>query len=246
MKCYVRIWDAETGTLQQSFENHTDRVWAVAFSPDGQRLASGCADAILDAEKGILQKILKCDQPFNAARAVVFSPDGQRLASASSSIVQIWDTKTWDRQHGWGGDILEASRGTWGIAFSPDGQWLASASFDGTLRLQDAKMGSREQVLHGHTSTARAIAFSPDGRQLASASEDRTMRLWDVNTGAQITSLEHDDVVNTVAFSANGRGLASGSNDSVVRVWDSTEGTQRKALRGHTNQVWAVAFSNDW
>ena len=37
----VKVWDAETGRELLTLQGHTSDVWNVAFSPDGQRLASG-------------------------------------------------------------------------------------------------------------------------------------------------------------------------------------------------------------
>jgi WD40 repeat protein len=76
----VRIWDAGTGTLQQTLKGHSNAVSAVAFSPDGKRVASGSYDQtvrIWDAGTGTLQQTLKGHS--YTVSAVAFSPDGKRL-----------------------------------------------------------------------------------------------------------------------------------------------------------------------
>ena len=75
----IRIWDAETGALQQTLEGHTDSVRSVAFSHDGRRLASGSGDKtarIWDAETGAQQQMLEVSTILTT---LSFSPDGSAL-----------------------------------------------------------------------------------------------------------------------------------------------------------------------
>ncbi len=99
----------------------------MAFSPDGQRLASGSVDQtvkIWDSATG--KELFALKGHAGPVRSVAFSPDGQRLASGSwDQTVKIWDSATGKR-------AVRPSRAMpvrfWSVAFSPDGQRLASAS----------------------------------------------------------------------------------------------------------------------
>jgi tetratricopeptide (TPR) repeat protein len=114
----------------------------VAFSPDGQRLASGSVDQavrIWDGATGKELSVLKGHA--GGILSVAFSPDGQRLASGSyDQTVRIWDSAT--------GKELSALKGhagpVWGVAFSTDGQRLASANDDGSIHLWETASVSRE------------------------------------------------------------------------------------------------------
>jgi tetratricopeptide (TPR) repeat protein len=129
----VTIWDSTTGKELFSFKGHDGEVVSVAFSPDGQHLASGSVDRtvkIWDSATG--KERLSLKGHAGEVYSVAFSPDGQRLASGSrDKTVKIWDSAT--------GKELISLKGHAGwvtkVAFSPDGQWLASVNRHDSIHL---------------------------------------------------------------------------------------------------------------
>ncbi|MEQ9000626.1 MAG: AAA-like domain-containing protein [Coleofasciculus sp. B1-GNL1-01] len=227
----IKIWQGD-GTLLNRLRGHSNSIYGVEFSPEGQLLASASSDNTVKlwTREGKLLKTLT--QHRDVVYDVVFSPDGQLLASGSKDKT----IKLWQRD----GTLLNTLTGhddsIRALAFSPDSQRLASASWDNTIKLW-TRDGTLLATLDGHRDRVNSIAFSPDGRFLASASLDKTVKLWR-NDGKLLVTLEaHSDRVYDVTFSPDGRTLASASVDKSVILWD----LERVV---NLDQVWA--FGCDW
>jgi WD40 repeat protein len=161
---------------------HTNWVWDVAFSPDGELLATASADKTVrlwDVQSGE-QHGEPLKGHTDSVKGVAFSPDGKLLASASwDKTVRLWDVATGKPR----GEPLTGHKGAvLSVAFGPDGKLLASSSNDKTVRLWDVQSGKPHGgPLTGHTREVYAVTFSPDGHLLASAGGfDKTVRLWDI------------------------------------------------------------------
>ena len=250
----VRMWDVETrelkGTLGGSLEatsierrGHRYAARSVAFSPDGNILASGGRGGrvfLWDADTGRLKQFIL--RHAGAVWSLAFSPDGNTLAAATEGgYVYIYDVSNLnsvERRH----RLRAHSVRAWSVAFSPDGRFLASSGGDTFVRLWDYETGRTKKVLRGHEEQVLSVAFGGDNT-LASSSADGTVRMWDIETGTSRTLSGHTDWVFGTAFHPNGEILASTGKDMSVRLWDTASGTLLSVLERHTNWGRDVAIS---
>jgi len=201
---------------------HTDRVFAVAFSPaDENILATAGADntiRIWNVESGKESKVLEGHQ--GDVTAVVFSSKPLVLSVKDST----------------------------GLPLPPGPPLtvLASSSTDETIRLWNIETGEEILRFLGHSGEVRDIDFGPDGTRLVSGASDQLLKIWDVQTGRELNTLEgHEDTVLSVAFSPNGDYIASGSMDCTMRLWDAKTLEELNIYRGHEDNISSVDFSPD-
>lgn len=213
-------------------------LWAVAFSPDGDRVVTACGDGtarVWDCETA--REVVRCVGHKGTVYGVACSPDGRRLVTGGrDGTVRIWDAATGRQEM-----LLVGHEGTvYSVAFSRDGGAIASVSQDATLRLWGAEAGEVRGVFRGHSGRIFFVAFSRWGDQLATAAEDASVRIWDVATGAERAVLQHPVKANAVDFIADGR-VVTATNDAVLRIWDSATGLEIGRRLGHEGGIWSVA-----
>jgi tetratricopeptide (TPR) repeat protein len=225
-----------------TLSGHSSSVLSVAFSPDGQWLASGSGDKtikIWSVTRGKELHTLRGHSEF--VTAVVFSPDGKWLVSGSDDrTIKIWSLPSGDEQR----TLRGHSDWVLSVAVSPDGQWLASGSCDQTIKVWSMATGQEQYTLRGHADFVTSVTFSHDGQWLASGSKDQTIKLWSLATGQeQLTLRGHSEWVTAVVFSPDDQWLASSSKDQTIKLWSVATGEEQHTLYGHLDAVWYVTFS---
>lgn len=238
----VKLWNRD-GTPKGSPLLHSNRVYAVAFNPKGDKIATGDRNGtvtIWDLKEN------KKNEFKNAHNRIIdslsFSPDGSLLATASQDrTVKIWNIDAngiiKNRQRLPHSDIVDVDS----VSFSRNGE-IATASMNGKVKLWKAD-GSLLRELTGK-SIFTSVTFSHDDKIIAAGRLDGKVQLWDTS-GKEIGTLEgHTERVNSVSFSPNGKTLASASNDRTVKLWQ-IQLPLLTHLKAHDRRVRDVSFSPD-
>jgi WD40 repeat protein len=175
-------------------------VTALAFAPDGTRLAVGSGD--LDGKLSInVWDLTDPGQPHAASLPTesqtglfvddfAFSPDGRTLAVADvSNTVLLRDLSEPARPQHLGQPLVDKQARS--VAFAPDGNTLATSSADGLVVLWDTTDRGRIRRLGTQLAGAAPIAFSADGRMLLTGSggEQNRIEQWDL---APLENLRHN------------------------------------------------------
>ncbi len=176
---------------------HVAGVASLAYSPDGNRLASVGGDGALRVwavgENNSLSQLVRFDgqsKPgagFSPLTGVAFAPDGRYVAAVGADgIVRVWDVQTKSEVRGLQGHTDWVTS----VAFSPDGRLLASVGVEKDRVLRLFELPPLEiSSSGGHAQGVNAVTVSRDGTLVATAGTDQNIKVWDIATGKEIATL---------------------------------------------------------
>jgi WD40 repeat protein len=187
----VKLFDVGTGKVRATIpQGPKGGVGGVAFSPDGNLLASANSDGTVKLwDVTTAKEKASLGQPvdfFPLFSCVAFTPDGKTLAAGTwnKEVQGPHEVYLFDVSTGKERSRLQGHQ-AWiqSVAFTPDGKTLASASLDKTVKLWDWT-SARELATLTSVSAAHpdcqflTVAFSPDGKTLAAGGHGQSVKLW--------------------------------------------------------------------
>jgi WD40 repeat protein/serine/threonine protein kinase len=224
---------------------HEGPVYAVAFSPDGRTLLTGCTGETARLWDTATGKLLAASPPNSMpVTGARFSPDGRTvLMRRQSSGAALWLTGEGSRRI----EFVEPDSGhATAVAFSPDGRRVLTVGRDQVARLWEAATGKLLGTPFRHPAAIVALAFSPDGRSVFVGGDDGTVRRRDMVDGTPVgPPLTHQGAITDLAISPDGRAVLTGSKDHTARLWDLATGEPLGPPFRHKDKVYAVAFGPD-
>ncbi len=226
----VILWQVSkvSGTWRFRLDDHPGGVRALAFSPDGKRLAVGHQEGIWIWEMRSRTALLVDRYEHGPVGALAYWPAAARETGADLLAAAMTDNAIWLFE---GPQVVMRlgghSRPVISLAFSPSGEMLASGSEDERVLIWTLrKLAGSQQIVADveqtlwHEDRIRSVTFSPDGTYLAVGAEDDSLQIWDLSRGEQVQFPFRWPRyrIFSVAFSPDGQSIAAGATVGLIHL----------------------------
>jgi eukaryotic-like serine/threonine-protein kinase len=218
-----------------------DSVTALAFSPDGRRIAVAKIRRSMIYDLETNQGVHGRDS-FTPIRSIVFSPDGQRFATVTDRDAYVWDARN--------GSLLRLLKGEpgklWWLRFSQDQENIVVPPLDGEFLPhpdrwnRSSRNPANEQATHSVERKTYRYRRSPDGQRILTQGAGGS-DVWNVDTGLSERTRYHGSI-DTITTSPDGKRIVIGLRNTAT-VIDPSTGAELFALTGHSGLVTCVAYS---
>lgn len=230
----LKVWDVVTGKEIVTLLGQTHGVTCVAFSADGNTLASGSGDGTvklrLRDQQWKTRATLKPPTRKTAEEGVVtlgFHPhEGWLATGCTGGVIEVWDTTTLRLRRKL--RVHQADDNGCFVEISPSGKTLATSTPEGVVQFWDTESFRVRGSFEASTKGLWHMALSPDGKLLAAAGgpwdQPGSVILWHPPNHKRAAVLKgHTMAVSGLATSSDGKLLASASFDGTVKVWQLNE-----------------------
>lgn len=219
-------------------------VLALAWSPDGQRIAtSGYHEVLLWQTNGVLAT--RIGGMPQRVHGLAFSDKHLAIAGGTPGLsgeVVLVDLESSEPPR----VLLRIADEVVSLAANPSGDLVAAGGADNAIHIFELPSGRELRTLQQHADWVTALAFSRDGKRIASASRDRTARLIDVENGNLLeTYAEHDQPLFAVAISADGKTVMSGGRERRVHLWSASDAKKTGDLPAGSGNTTELLIAGD-
>ncbi|HEY7315774.1 MAG TPA: sigma-70 family RNA polymerase sigma factor [Gemmataceae bacterium] len=241
----VCIVDATNGKRLHKFDAASHSMNGLAFSPDGQTIATfysvpaECAHAFELWETASGKRRHSFVGHERGVTGLAFAADGKTLFSVAHNSIPdllVWDANTGELR----GQVGEHGQTYNGMALSPDGKLLAACG-DREIHLWDAATRKKVRACEGNDFfLTRWAAWSADNRTLVSSGHaDRTIRIWDAATGKRRWTIQTKlDNPPQATVSPDGAIVAAGGYpDGTIHLWSAATGKELRTMATPARKV---------
>ena len=234
----IRLWDLETGELLREIPTSNHKIAALAWSLDGQFLASGAAEEIKFWNlSGDETEVLRAHSG-EIIDSLTFTGDGKYLFSSSLSKTNRWNLETSFNE-----PIVDFPWSEKAIA-SPSGRLIGSSNRRDMLFLQDLQNGDYLFIDDDVSDFAftsdelRIVTVGPEGIKIHSIGSSQA--------SLHLRGEDESDFPTSCAINSDDTLLAIAMNRSpILEVWDLSQGTLLMTLEGHTEPALSLAWTPD-
>lgn len=170
----IILWNVNTGEVINTLPGNSPySSYSLAFSPDGDRLASSSVELIQLWNPSSGEQVNRIELTGeHIVNGLIFSPQGNLLLGKSNSGIQFWNPSN-------GTAVSRLPQGQ-KYALSPDGQTLAlcAGSEISLINVTSTQVVRTLPV----PSSCYQLVFLPDGKTLVSGGDGGKIELWDINT----------------------------------------------------------------
>ncbi len=270
----LTVWNVESAKLEKRIYTRAERAYAMLFLPDGKLAVAGgrpgqegdvCiydidggkpADvggvAVSDGvnDKAVLLSRLVATE--DSILCLTASADGKKLAAGGCDrLVRVWDLSGGYAAAKMDTPIENHADWVLAVALAPDGKHLFTSSRDKTAKVYDLTTRESVQTFGDHQQPVYGVAVKGDGKLGYSVGEDGQLRTWNViidgkGEGKQVRNVgAHGKAALKLVMNPKQPLLGTCGADNTAKVWNADSGAAVATLGGHTDQVFAVAFSPD-
>ncbi|KAK9507278.1 hypothetical protein O3M35_007173 [Rhynocoris fuscipes] len=226
-------WQSETYILKQ--QGHSSAMTSVAYSSDGQYIASGGEDGKLklwNTQTGFC--FVTFDEHTSGISSVKFAPNRKFVLSASlDGTVRAFDLTRYRNFR-----TLTSTKPVQfsSLAIDSSSEFVAAGGQDVfEIYLWSMKVGRLLEILAGHEGPVSSLEFHPGltSTELASVSWDKSLRIWNaIDSSAAFEAIRLTADCLAVTYRPDGKEVAVASLDGQISFFDPKSGTQVGFIEG--------------